>query len=152
MSDRSRFSITFLAEQIACVAELLPDLAPATCREFLAALPLRLTGVHAMFTGREISLQLPNAGPVPPENQTCFPLPGDLLWTSVPPYVWNGIPRPIQDVGIFYGRDCRTLMPIGWVPGNRFAAIVENLAPFAEVCARCQREGAKELRFELLNR
>jgi hypothetical protein len=63
--------------------------------------------------------------------------------------VSNGNREPIQDLGIFYGRNARTLMPRGWVPGNRFGAVVDNLAEFAAACAQCQRSGQQLLDFAL---
>jgi hypothetical protein len=109
-----------------------------------------------MFTGRELSFPIPpdridqKALDIPPENQTVFPVPGDLIWNGYYPYQWQGVPHPVYDFGIFYGRDSRLLLPVGWRPSNHVGCIRENLPAFAEVAARCQTEGKKRLKIERL--
>ncbi|MHC0039067.1 DUF3830 family protein [Pseudoneobacillus sp. C159] len=129
------FSITFLDSDVTLTAELLSDKAPETCRAFLDLLrePVHTTGKHAMYTGREVSIQLPisRCEHTPlhepaKENLTCFPQPGDILFTFMPAYAWGGIPYPIYDFGLFYGKEARTFFPAGWIPGNLFARIVAS--------------------------
>ncbi len=56
------------------------------------------------------------------------------------------MPEPIYDLGVFYGRDSRLLLPVGWVPGNRFAQVEgDDLVALADVAARAQTEGKKQL-------
>lgn len=116
-------------------ARLLFDLAPKTCTAFWDALaaPMELIGRHAMYTGRELSIPMPAdrlretpLKEVAPENLTCFPARGDLLYTYLSPYAWSGAADAIFDLGCFYGRDARTFFPAGWLPGNRFAEVVEE--------------------------
>lgn len=151
-----RIQLDFYEEGIRVTARLLPKLAPVTCEAIwdLAALEPKLVGVHAAFTGRELSVripmeaaeQVPGMDALPPENQTVLPLPGDLVWAYLPPYAWSGVSEPIFDLGVFYGRDSRILLPVGWVPGNRFAEVeAEDLAALADVCSRAQTEGKKLL-------
>lgn len=147
--------LTFLQEQVSCRARLLEDKAPATAAFIWRLLerPLELEAIHAMFTGRELSVTLPhgeNDGglALPKENQTMFPLPGDLIWNAYAPYEWQGVPHPVYDFGIFYGRECRIFLPTGWRPSNHFGVISENLEAFARVCALCQRQGVKAIRLE----
>jgi len=148
--------LDFYQEGVRVRARLLTELAPATCEAIwrLAGLQPTLTGVHAAFTGRELSVRIPKdiaaqAGgleALPPENQTVLPLPGDLVWAYLPPYAWGGVPEPIYDLGIFYGRDSRLFLPVGWVPGNRFAQVdSDDLAALADVASRAQVEGKKML-------
>lgn len=130
-----QFLIVFPEANIEIKVKLLYDKAPKTCEGFWNAIqqPIETSGNHAMYTGREISVQLPfekddnNILHDPPkENLTCFPLPGDILFTFMPEYAFGGVPSPIYDVGIFYGRDARTFFPMGWVPGNLFAHVVNE--------------------------
>lgn len=152
-----RIRLTFVEEGVCAIAELLEDQAPQTARMIWELLeqPLENEAIHAMFTGRELSFGVPEsrlsqeqAFALPPENQTMFPIPGDLVWNAYLPYQWQGLPRAVYDFGIFYGRECRILLPTGWRPSNRFGVIVENLEAFAQVCARVQREGVKRIRLE----
>jgi len=152
-----RIRLTFVEEGVSAIAELLEDQAPQTAQMIWELLekPLENQAIHAMFTGRELSFGVPEsrlswekAFSLPPENQTMFPIPGDLVWNAYQPYQWQGTPHAVYDFGIFYGRECRILLPTGWRPSNRFGMIVKNLDTFAEVCARVQREGVKLIRLE----
>ena len=152
-----KIKLTFVEENVSAVAELLEDKAPETskCIWNLLEKPVEGTTIHAMWTGRELSFPIPperfpnNEGlKVPPENQTVLPITGDLIWNAYHPYQWRGNPQPVYDFGIFYGRDSRLLLPVGWRPSNWFGQIVENLLDFAAVCALCQSEGRKVLRLE----
>jgi len=75
-------------------------------------------------------------------------VPGDLIWNAYYPYQWQGVPRPVYDFGIFYGRDIRIFLPMTWRPSNHFGSIVENLQEFAEICDNCQSEGKKLMKIE----
>ena len=133
------------------VAELHEADAPKTCAAIWAALevPMRAKGIHAMFAGREIMIEMPEENQrfdpltIPAENQTITPLPGEILWFYFPARSVVGLSRPIYDFAIFYGRDSRVLIANGWVPGNLFATITEGLADFAQCCARVHSEGVK---------
>lgn len=154
--EGSRFvEISFPDEATVVRARLLDDLAPQTCEAIwsLAALSPELRGVHAAFTGRELSVPVPahfidemGGIDIPMENGTLFPIPGDLVWAQLPAYAWTGVKEPLYDLGIFYGRDSRLLLPVGWVTGNRFGEVVpEHLPELATLCARTQLEGAKRV-------
>lgn len=153
-----KLRISFVDENVSATAVLLEDRAPATCKCIWNALEKKTAegmGIHAMWTGREISFPFPGdlfpgkeGFSLPPENQIIIPLPGDIVWNAYAPYQWPGNPDILYDFGIFYGRDSRILLPVGWKPSNLFARIAENLDAFAAVCARCQREGLKKLRIE----
>jgi|SRR5690625_2223310 len=153
------FLIVFPDLDIEVKANLLLEQAPKTCEGFLEAIkdnPIKTSGKHAMYTGREISVQLPLddepdnllSNPAP-ENLTCFPTPGDLLFTYMPKHAFGGIPVPIFDVGIFYGRDARTFFPMGWLPGNRFATIShDDLDKIAEVGSHIHLNGQQNIIFK----
>src|SRR5690625_2868197 len=140
-----QFLIVFPELDVEVKATLLTEKAPKTCEGFWEALGedgIETSGKHAMYTGREISVQLPLENPEESvlhepaeENLTCFPLPGDLLFTFMPKHAFGGIPTAIYDLGIFYGRDARTFFPMGWLPGNLFAqaANEEERRKLAEV-------------------
>jgi hypothetical protein len=78
---------------------LLADQAPANIR-FLRRLlrePKEIPGLHAMWTGPEISCPVPLVmipedarDALPPENATIHPQPGDLVLAYVPPRMWGG--------------------------------------------------------------
>ncbi len=138
---------------------LLEDKAPAAA-DFLRRLmaqPVEIAGIHAMWTGPEISCPVPFAmvpqdaqGALPVENGTIHPQPGELVLSYVPPRMWGGGPDPVFDIGLFYGPGARLLFPIGWLPGS----VVGKIAPaelegFARACGAIRRAGACTLRFML---
>ncbi len=152
-----KIKLTFVEENVSCIAELREDKAPQTAQLIWDILetPMENKAIHAMYTGRELSFGVPTdradearVFALPPENVTMFPLPGALIWNAYQPYQWMGTPHAVYDFGIFYGPEARILLPTGWRPSNHFGDIVENLDEFAAVCARCQSEGVKLIRIE----
>jgi hypothetical protein len=138
---------------------LLDDKAPegvAFLRGLLAA-PREIAGIHAMWTGPEISCPVPFAlvpealrGALPVENGTIQPQPGEIVLSYVPPRMWGGGPDPVFDIGLFYGAGARLLFPIGWLPGSVVARIApEQLDGFARACGAIRRTGACTVRLAL---
>lgn len=148
------------AAGLSVVADLLPGKAPvnvAFLRQYLSV-PRVVPGLHAMWTGPEISCPIPPAHLVgvdyaqalPPENATLHPQPGDVVLAYVPARMWGGNPDPIFDIGLFYGPGARMLFPIGWLAGSVVAQVrAEDRAALAEACGRIRRSGACEISFEL---
>src|SRR5690349_1854973 len=96
--EMRRLSLTFLAENVSATAELLDEQAPVTCDALWSALatPMRAFGMHARWVGAEVMIDMPHShrlfdgAALPPENQTCFPIPGDLMWFHFPARAWEG--------------------------------------------------------------
>ena len=114
----------------------------------------RVPGLHAMWTGPEISCPVPPAHlagqdwavPLPPENATLHPQPGDVVLAYVPRFVWGGNPDAIFDIGLFYGPGARMLFPIGWLAGSVVAQVrPEDLQGLAAACGRIRQSGACEI-------
>ncbi len=141
-------------------ADFLPGKAPenaAFLRAYLAS-PRVVPGLHAMWTGPEISCPIPSqhlvdadyAHALPPENATLHPQPGDIVLAYVPARVWGGNPNPIFDIGLFYGPGARMLFPIGWLAGSVVAQVrPEDRAALADACGRIRRFGACDISFSL---
>lgn len=141
-------------------AEVLPGKAPenlAFLTAYLAS-PRVIPGLHAIWTGPEISCPIPpdhlkDAGfakALPPENATLHPQPGDVVLAYVPARMWGGNPDPIFDLGLFYGPGARMFFPIGWLAGSVVAQVrPEDRAALAEACGRIRRAGACEITFAL---
>lgn len=157
MTNRA-IAITEPKSGLSAVAPLLADKAPQNAAflwEYLAA-PRLVGGLHAMWTGPEISCPIPAAhlegaayaAALPPENATLNPQPGDIVLSYVPPRMWGGSPSAIFDIGLFYGPGARMLFPIGWLAGS----VVAQVRPgereaFAAACAAIRRTGACEVTF-----
>ena len=138
------------------LAVLNPEKAPANAAFLMRYLesPRVVPGIHAMWTGPEISCPIPTAHlgeepALPPENATLHPQPGDIVLAYVPARMWGGNPDPIFDIGLFYGAGARMLFPIGWLAGSVVAQVrPEDRAALAEACGKIRRSGACEIRFE----
>lgn len=144
---------------LAVTARLLSEKAPENAGflwDYLAT-PRLVPGLHAMWTGPEISCPIPPAHladaayarPLPPENATLHPQPGDIVLAYVPARMWGGNPDPIFDIGLFYGPGARMFFPIGWLAGSVVAEIApEDRAALAAACGVIRRNGACEVSFE----
>ena len=113
-------------------------------------------GIHAMWTGPEISCPIPPdhlegaayAVPLPSENATLNPQPGDIVLAYVPPRMWGGNPNAIFDIGLFYGPGARMLFPIGWLAGSVVAQVPPGEREhFAAACGVIRRNGACDVTF-----
>ena len=143
---------------LSVTAVLLADKAPENAAflwSYLAE-PRTVPGIHAMWTGPEISCPIPPAqidgaafaGPLPAENATLTPQPGDVVLSYVPPRMWGGNPNAIFDIGLFYGQGARLLFPIGWLAGSVVAQVrAEERDAFAAACGAIRRSGACDVSF-----
>ena len=140
------------------LADLLPEKAPENLAFLTSYLtgPRVVPGLHAMWTGPEISCPIPPAHlsgatyarALPPENATLHPQPGDVVLAYVPARMWGGNPDPIFDIGLFYGPGARMFFPIGWLAGSVVAQVrPEDRPALAEACTRIRRSGACEITF-----
>jgi hypothetical protein len=152
--------ISCTASRLDVTADFLPDKAPDNVAFLLRYLqsPRVVPGLHAMWTGPEISCPIPSAHlagadwarALPSENATLHPQPGDVVLAYVPARMWGGNPDPIFDIGLFYGPGARMLFPIGWLAGSVVAQIrPDDLAGLAEACNRIRRSGACDVVFTL---
>ena len=150
-------TITLEKRDVSCVARLLEDEAPRTCRAVWEALPLGGDAYHAKYARNEVYTLVPRFAAEEPgvENPTVTPIPGDVMYFSFEP--WQLTPgshgygqgeTPGQgeqtiDLAIFYGRNNLLLNgDVGWVVGNVFATIVEGLDEMAAACNDVWRAGA----------
>ena len=138
---------------VTCVARLLEEDAPRTCAAVWDALPLSNRVWHAKYASNEIYCLVPPLGSEPGlENPTLTPIPGDVVYFSFPAgqflrsfRVDRGIEdlERVVDLAVFYGRNNLLIDPSsGWVPGNVYASIVDNLDGFARACDDVYRNGS----------
>ena len=148
--------ISHQASGMDVLAVMNPEKAPTNAAFLWRYLesPRVVPGIHAMWTGPEISCPIPTAHlgdepALPSENATLHPQPGDIVLAYVPARMWGGNPDPIFDIGLFYGPGARMLFPIGWLAGSVVAQVrPEDRAALAEACGKIRRAGACEITFE----
>jgi hypothetical protein len=113
--------------------------------------------IHAIWTGPEISCPIPEANlpyparllGVPFENATSYPEEGEIAVVYAAAHAWKGQPPfAFFDVGLFYGRGARLLMPMGWIQASVCARVVkEDLTAFQSACQAIRKRGACRLSF-----
>ncbi|MEZ2333664.1 DUF3830 family protein [Mesorhizobium sp. RCC_202] len=154
-------SITEPRSKLSVTALLLAEKAPenAAFLQTYLATPRVVPGIHAMWTGPEISCPVPSADlegqayaqPLPAENATLTPQPGDIVLSYVPPRMWSGNPNAIFDIGLYYGQGARLLFPIGWLAGSVVAQVrADQRDQFAAACGVIRRNGACDITFSLV--
>ena len=129
--------ITLRKRGIGCVAALLDEQAPRTCRAVWEALPQEGDVYHAKYASNEFYALVPAfpAEPLGIENGTIVPARGDVAYFYLPAGV--RLPADAQadlagqavvDLALFYDRNNILLSPSeGYLPGNIFATVVRNL-------------------------
>ena len=78
--DRRKIRLTFVKTGESVLAEMLDDEAPEVCRIVWDLLPVENKTIHGQFSGAEVFILLDNPQPVPPEDLTQLPLPGEILY------------------------------------------------------------------------
>ncbi|TPI67390.1 DUF3830 family protein [Mesorhizobium sp. B2-8-9] len=155
---KGAIQITEPRSGLSAAALLLPEKAPSNAAFLWSYLekPRVVAGIHAIWTGPEISCPVPPshlegqpyAQPLPAENATVTPQPGDIVLSYVPPRMWGGNPNAIFDIGLFYGQGARLLFPIGWLAGSVAAQVLpEQREQFAAACGVIRRNGACDVTF-----
>ena len=146
--------ISLAKRKVSCVARLLDEEAPRTCKAVWEALPKGGPVYHAKYARNEIYTLVPRFAEAEPgrENPTITPIPGDVVYFGFEPWQMSAASHgygsaethtPMVDLAIFYGRNNLLLNPdFGFVPGNVFGAIIEGLAEFAEAAQDIWRAGS----------
>ncbi len=119
----------------------------------LLAEPRAIHGIHAMWTGPEISCPVPDTmlttaqrAPLPIECGTIMPQPGEIVLAYLPARFWGGGEAPVFDIGLFYGPQARLFFPVGWITGS-VVGRVADVAALAAGCAAIRRGGQATLLF-----
>jgi hypothetical protein len=140
-----QIKITFPELNIEATATMIEEKAPDTCHTVWTFLekPWESTVNIGIETGPEIWFLVPPAPELPNENSTVFPIPGDLLFYHYDGQLPHG--EKVYDIGIYYNRGGKSLLKVGWTPGNLFATITENLSGVQKVAGEMFRTGPKKI-------
>jgi hypothetical protein len=140
--------LLFPSEGVSAVADLLEEGAPKTCAAVWSVLPVAGEAHHAIYSGSECVLLLPETLRVEAENATASVAPGDVGFAWFQPGSSWVVEKEFSEVCWFYDRDTRPSMPEGPVPVNLFARITGDAQAFYAVCRRMRREGVKPFAIE----
>ena len=118
-------------------ARLETDKAPKTCEAFLRLLPFKQRLLHVRWSGEATWVPLGDLHvPVPPENATTYPLPGEILLYP------GGVSE--TEILIPYGRT-QFGSKAGLLAGNHFLTVVSGAEQLAELGRLTLWEGAQPI-------
>ena len=144
--------VSFADGSGSAVADLIDDDAPNTSDAIWNMLPMRLTGIHDIWSGHLLLAHLDPSAFLQPENVLTFvPMPGDIFYYYRPAHYFRGAPYgrvESAELGVVYDRDTRPQGPRGPEAVNLFAHISSGLDSFARACADMIKSGQKELVIE----
>jgi hypothetical protein len=144
--------LSFPADGVSAIADLLDDDCPNTCDALWKVLPLRVRAIHDIWSGHEVLALLDAKQVIEPENVlTYIPVPGDVFYYYRPAHYFRGAPygrSESAEIGIVYDRDTRPQGPRGPEAVNLFANISSGLEAFAKACGDMISRGEKELLIE----
>lgn len=147
-----RMRVTFVESGVSAEVQLLEVEAPKTCEAIWGCLPIRSQIIHAMMTGRDALIELPQENQtfdpraLPLENGTITPNPGNVCWFYLPEHMMRGFAEESWEITFIYGTDARFLTTVGWMAGSVFGQIApEHLEAFAAECAKLRITGTKQI-------
>ena len=153
--NRRKIRLTYTATGESVIAEMLDDEAPGVCQVVWDLLPIERKVINGQYSGAEVFALLDNPKPVPRENLTQLPLPGELLYFyDDAKYVANHS-GAVAEICIVYNRGVVLRGPES-VPTHccLFARIPGDWkydwTDFQQACRRVRRDGPQVMRIERL--
>ena len=121
-------------------ARLETEKAPLTCAAFLEMLPFKENLLHVRWSGESTWVPLGDLSvPVPPENATTYPLPGEILLYP------GGVSE--TEILIPYGRT-QFGSKAGLLAGNHFLTVVSGREHLVDLGRLTLWEGAQPIMFD----
>lgn len=130
-------------EQISARAVLLEDQAPKTCALVWDFLPVSAFFHHAMYSGPELVMFLPQVYDMEQENATCVYLPWEIGFATLRAKDFIDVKQDFSEIMFFYDRNTGPKMLEGLVKVNLFARFVTGQDALFELAHRVQNEGRK---------
>lgn len=138
-------TIEFIAEDdsVCARAVLWEERAPQTCNAVWNMLPVTAPFHHAIYSGSEVAMILPDFVPVAAENATFVVETGEIGFASLRAEDFFEVESDFSEICFFYGRGARPSMMEGPVRVNLFAGFVEGQEALYALCHRMRKEGQK---------
>jgi hypothetical protein len=125
------------------VGRLEWERAPLTCRFIRSMLPLNSSVLHCRWSGESVWVPFEGpAVPLPFENHTSHPHPGQLLIYA------HGFSEP--EILMPYG-SCAFNSKVGQLAGNHFLTLESGVGDLAELGRQILWQGAKVVSFKLVH-
>jgi len=132
-------------EDYTAVAILLEAEAPKTCDLVWNLLPISAYFTHAIYSGPEVAMILPDYHEIEPENATAVVLPWEIFFASLLAKDYKDVQQDFSELAFFYDRNTGPRMLDGLVKVNIFAKFVTGHDQLLETCLRIRKgEGKKE--------
>jgi hypothetical protein len=137
--------IEFIAddEGVSARAELWDEKAPLTCRLVWDMLPVTAYFHHAIYSGPELAMVLPEYREMGQENATTVVLPWEIGFASLKASDYFEVDADFSEICFFYDRGSVPSMAEGPVRVNLFAHFVSGQEELRTLCFRMRREGQK---------
>jgi hypothetical protein len=130
-------------EGIAARAELWDERAPQTCQVVWEMLPVEGHFHHAIYSGAEVAMVLPEYREMGEENATHCVLPWEIGFASLKASDYFEVDADFSEICFFYDRGSVPSMMEGPVRVNLFAQIISGQDALRALCYRMRKEGAK---------
>ena len=137
--------IEFVAEDERIVgrAELWDERAPLTCQLVWDLLPVSAHFHHAIYSGPEVAMVLPEYRDLGQENATTCVLPWEIGFASLRASDYFEVDEDFSEICFFYDRGSVPSMAEGPVRVNLFAHFVSGQDGLRQLCYRMRKEGQK---------
>src|SRR5437868_4249044 len=152
-TSRRQIRLTYVNTGESVVAEMLEDEAPGVCEALWDLLAIEKKVVNCQSSGAEVFALLDNPTPMPRENLTQLPLPGEILYFFDDAKFVTNHSGAVAEICVVYGRGVVLRGPesvptycclFARIPGDWKYDWVE----FANACRKARREGPQLLRIE----
>ena len=119
---------------------MLDNLAPETCKRVWQILPVTGHLPHAIYSGDEVAMVLPQYYPLEQENSQTVVLPWEIFYLSLRAVDHYDVDHDFSEIGFFYDRNPGPRMLEGQVRVNVFAQFVTGQDALFRLCM-CMRRG-----------
>lgn len=138
--------IELICEGIVAKAKLLDDKGPKTCNLIWGILPIQGYLTHAIYSGAEVAMVLPNYYPIELENATTTVLPWEIFFASLLAKDFFDVENDFSEFAFFYDRNTGPRMLDGLVKVNIFANFISGQEEYKRLCLQIRRgEGKKPI-------
>jgi hypothetical protein len=137
--------IEFVAEDEGVIAraQLWDDRAPQTCELVWRMLPVTAHFHHAIYSGPELAMVLPEYAEMGQENATSCVLPWEIGFASLKAADYFEVDADFSEICFFYDRGSVPSMAEGPVRVNLFANFTSGQEALRALCYRMRKEGQK---------
>lgn len=129
---------------VIATAELLDTDAPQTCELVWRILPVTAYFHHAMYSGPELAMILPDYHAVEAENATTVFLPWELGFASLRAKDYIDVKQDFSEIMFFYDRNTGPRMLDGLVKCNLFARFISGQDALYQLATHIRMEGRQQ--------